>query len=258
MMGPSLQKTAALSVLLHVTFIVLIAVVSRKASNFVMPSPYVVRLVSPSEAPALRAAKPPAPRPEPLVEKTPGEPKGVTLEEPPAAKAEKKAPPRPPAKEERPDEGVREYKEEKLAAIREKVEQERYLSDRMSAIRAKRKLERIAKIRQESVSVGALTPAPSPPGRPGADSSILNDYYLRVQDQIWQNWVFPDTGVGDIEAVIAITVMKDGSVRVNGFERSSGNPVFDRSAMRAVEKASPLEPPPFKMDIGVRFHPYAE
>jgi TonB family protein len=55
--------------------------------------------------------------------------------------------------------------------------------------------------------------------------------------------------------VVSITVMRDGRAKVNGFERSSGTAVFDQSALKAIEKASPFDPPPFELEIGVRFRP---
>jgi len=38
-------------------------------------------------------------------------------------------------------------------------------------------------------------------------------------------------------------------------EKPSGNVLFDRSALRAIAKASPVTPPPYEMEIGVRFYP---
>lgn len=256
MSGPTLQKTAALSLVLHVTFIVLVLVAARRTSNFVMPSPYVVRLVSP-QADTRGGAKAPAPRAEPLAQKAapakappPEAKKGVTVESP--AKA------RPADKATKSAEDMQNYMKKRLSAIREKVETEKYLSDTMSAIKAKQTLRRVAELRQRAVSIQPAEAQAGAGGGPQVDSSILNDYYMRVQDRIWQNWVFPDAGSDEIMAVVSITVMRDGRVKVNGFEKSSGNPLFDRSALRAIEKASPLEPPPFEMEIGVRFTPYAE
>jgi len=38
-------------------------------------------------------------------------------------------------------------------------------------------------------------------------------------------------------------------------EKSSGDLFFDRSALKAVTKASPVSPPPYEMEIGIRFFP---
>ena len=49
MRGPSLQKTAAVSLLLHLTFLVLSVVLINYSKNVFIPSPYTVSLVSPSK-----------------------------------------------------------------------------------------------------------------------------------------------------------------------------------------------------------------
>ena len=49
MRGPSLQKTAAVSVLLHLTILVLSVVLINYSKNVVIPSPYTVSLVSSSK-----------------------------------------------------------------------------------------------------------------------------------------------------------------------------------------------------------------
>ena len=54
---------------------------------------------------------------------------------------------------------------------------------------------------------------------------------------------------------MSVKILRDGTAIVQKVERSSGNALFDRSARRAVERASPLSPPPYEMEIGVRFYP---
>jgi colicin import membrane protein len=45
-------------------------------------------------------------------------------------------------------------------------------------------------------------------------------------------------------AKVRFTIAPDGEVSGIRLEQSSGNPTFDSSAMRAVERANPLPPPP--------------
>ena len=59
----------------------------------------------------------------------------------------------------------------------------------------------------------------------------------------------------NLEAIISIRVFMDGTVVVQRIEKSSGNAFFDKSAMKAIAKASPLSPSPHEMEIGVRFFP---
>jgi TonB family protein len=54
--------------------------------------------------------------------------------------------------------------------------------------------------------------------------------------------------------VISIKIDSQGKVVSQEIEKSSGNILFDRSAEKAISKASPLPPPPVEMEIGVRFY----
>jgi TonB family protein len=63
-----------------------------------------------------------------------------------------------------------------------------------------------------------------------------------------------------LETIIAIRIAKDGQIEEMQFEKRSGNPYLDESALRAIKKANPLPPLPpgiegDKFDVGVRFTP---
>ena len=47
MRGPSLQKTALLSFGLHLIVFIVAVLIFKQSSHFIMPSPYMVNLVSP-------------------------------------------------------------------------------------------------------------------------------------------------------------------------------------------------------------------
>ncbi len=81
------------------------------------------------------------------------------------------------------------------------------------------------------------------------------DYCKKVRKEIWQQWVYPDTGQKDLETIISIRIMKDGTISMQKIEKSSGNPLFDKSSIRALTKANPLSPPPYEMEISIRFSP---
>ena len=84
-----------------------------------------------------------------------------------------------------------------------------------------------------------------------------DDYYSRVVDEIRQQWVWAsrDSGRRNIEAVVSIRILKDGTFTIQKWEKKSGDALFDKSALRALAKANPLSPPPYEMEIGVRFYP---
>lgn len=88
-------------------------------------------------------------------------------------------------------------------------------------------------------------------------TKILELYYAKVREKILRAWVYPDVGETKLLAVISITVMEDGRIVTNRIERTSGNSVFDRSALKAIGKASPVEAPPYgaSLEIGVKFSP---
>lgn len=222
MKSPSLQKTAALSAVLHVTFFLLAFLVLRKTNNIVMSSPYVVSLVSPGRS-AEKTDVPPS--------------ASITSHEAVSPSAAQK----------------------KEAAVDEK-KTDRMINESISEIKAKKKIERLARLRA-LVSVqgkGGQKKTPSPAkgaavgaGQGGGEAS----YADRVAGEIHEEWHWPDYMKKNLEAVISITIQRDGTISQVQFEKKSGDRFFDRAALQAIAKASPVTPPPYEMEIGVRFYP---
>lgn len=214
MSAVSLQRSAVLSFLAHITLFGITLLVLRQANHFVMPSPYVVSLVGPE-----------------AVTRTPGAPEPERREV--VSGGEDASP--------------------KLGKI-----EEQYLSDRIAMLEAKKKIERIVKLRGIISLKGfrgeikaAGTDVTAGPNK----GSLTDDYSRLVAEEIRRHWIFPDTGDKSIEAIVSIRIKKNGAVQIIGMEKSSGNPLFDRSALRAITKASPVTSPPYEMEIGVRFFP---
>lgn len=222
---PSLQRTALLSAALHLSALVLMILVVRQPNRIFIPSPYTVDLVS-----------------APMTRSTGTSSRSVTT----SAPVESSSPAVP----------------EKSRATAEKttVTEETRISDRIAELKAKKKIEKIVRLRS-LVSVkgeGKSSPSGNPAQQNSSGSSqgsLFDAYYARLTNEIRSQWVFPDMGKSDLEAVIAVTIARDGTISVQGIEKSSGNQLFDRSAMRALAKASPVSPPPFEMEIGIRFYP---
>jgi TonB family protein len=83
-----------------------------------------------------------------------------------------------------------------------------------------------------------------------------DDYYSKIMAEIHDQWrCSPDVCKKNLEAIMSIKILKDGTVIVQEPEKPSGNALFDKAARRALAKASPLSPPPYEMEIGVRFYP---
>ncbi len=222
MREPSLQKTTALSLALHISALLIALLLLRQSSQFVMPSPYVVSLVSPE---ALKGK---------VTESREGRETSKTLRD---TSVVKDIP-----KQEMKKKGK---KEEEIA------------EERIAAIAAKKKVERLVRLRSvislaasgnNSKDSSETTPAHEGKG------SLFDEYYAKIRKEIWQQWVFPDTGK-DLETIISIRILKDGTISIQKMEKSSGNPFFDRSALNALTKANPLSPPPYEMEIGVKFYP---
>jgi len=101
----------------------------------------------------------------------------------------------------------------------------------------------------------------------GASSGIMSIKFKLYYNLLWQRirsvWVLPEEALGgkkDWETIVAIRIAKDGQIEDMQFEKKSGNPYLDESALRAIKKANPLPPLPpgiaeDKFDLGVRFKP---
>jgi colicin import membrane protein len=240
MRGPSLQKTALLSFALHLTVFAIAFIILRQASRIVLPPPYTVNLVSPdvltgSDRGTVTAG--------PVSKET-------TESREPAAPAEMpKKNKKEAAKEKemiekriadlRQSERIR----KKIEAIQEKNNEIRKLAGLRKVISLKARGDKLNTVARKAVSASA------------SRGSASDDYYAKITREIWQRWVYPDVGRKDIEAIISIRILKDGTAIVEKVEKSSGNALFDRSAVRAIAKANPLFPPPYEMEIGVRFYP---
>lgn len=146
----------------------------------------------------------------------------------------------------------------------EKIKQESIVKERIEALQAKKKIEKIVALRKvidiggQNITKGSGTQkSPDKTATSGTTNTPTSgsDYYSMVVKKIRQEWVFPESLDRNLEAIISIRIAKDGSIRIDKIEKSSGNQLFDRYALRAINKASPLPPPPQEMEIGVRFYP---
>jgi TolA protein len=224
MRGPSLQKTALLSLALHLTAFLIVFLVLRQSNRVVMSSPYTVSLVSPNALTGIDKGK------------------------------------------DKEEDIVRETKEPSApSAVPKKVKKEagkekKMIEDKISALAAKKKkIDTLSKL-HEIISLkagGGKSSADSKKTAPIAGKAHApEDYSSRIMDGIQPYWNLPP-GImkKGLEAIVSIKILKDGTVIVLGIEKKSGNTLFDRSALQALAKASPLPRPPDEMEIGVKFHP---
>lgn len=227
---PSLQKTAALSAALHVTFFLISAFILKQSSHVVLPSPYTVNLVGQDIGPHES-------------EKSTGPSDQDSLK--PAA-AEKEIP-----------------KSEKISK-----KDEKRVDEMISAIAAKKKIKTIGELRKE-ISIGKAERSGRKPIKqgkgvnrvaasspsPGITGGMA--YEDKIRDEIHRQWFWPDTSRKDLETIITVRIRKDGTIPLQNIvvEKKSGSRLFDNYAVQAIAKASPVSPPPHEMEIGIRFYP---
>ncbi|MBI5639131.1 MAG: TonB C-terminal domain-containing protein [Nitrospirae bacterium] len=225
MKGPSLQKTAALSAVLHATILLLSTMIIRQTSQFYMPSPYIVSLIG-SEGP--QGADTQGKTDAGLETKTVAIDRDVV-------------------------------KDSKDAKVDRKL-----IEDRIAEIASKKKIERIVhlrsvvSIRGKDNQSAAKTPAQTR-GSSGGTGGISEGSYLdKITGEIHRHWFFPDTADKNLLTIVSIRILRDGTISVqqpDPFEKRSGNRLFDNSALQAVTKASPVSRPPYEMELGIRFTP---
>lgn len=87
-----------------------------------------------------------------------------------------------------------------------------------------------------------------------AVSAEAGSYHALIIEKIQSQWIHSNFASRDLEAIISFKMDKDGKVLSHNVERSSGNYLFDLSAVKAILKASPLPPHPVEREIEVRFH----
>ncbi|MFH2011178.1 MAG: energy transducer TonB [Pseudomonadota bacterium] len=128
--------------------------------------------------------------------------------------------------------------------------------------------EAINRIKKESSEQGNSTAKTyAPHGEGGVIVSGIADlrykiYYTIIWGRIKEGWILPESLIKnkkDLEAIVSFKILRNGEIMDISFEKSSGNSYFDKSALRAVEKANPLPSLPADhkevyLEIGVRFH----
>jgi len=270
---PGMGGMVFVSLLLHLAAISAIFILPNLSSSRTYYSPvYSVRLVN------VLPSLPPAGKEDSKTETLPAS------SPPPAAKAKEKEKPVSIATKTKEDpekkiaeaiDRIRQHKEEKrvdtaIDRIRQQQE-EKSVDSAIDRIRGAKEaaqvnsaIERIRK-RVTIGSAGAVETGE--PGTGGASSGFMSIKHKMYYNLIWQRirnaWVLPEEvlrGKKDLETIIAIRIGRDGQIIDIQFEKKSGNPYLDESALRAIKKANPLPPLPpgfeeDKFDVGVRFTP---
>ncbi|HCC69081.1 MAG TPA: hypothetical protein DEP99_04250 [Nitrospiraceae bacterium] len=262
MREPSLSRITVTSAVLHLILatLVLIPFVSKRDS---FHRPYFVTLTGPFEKQVYEAAvetKIPA-KTVVSPEEAPKDIKDIkketarvpTVVPPKEAPKETKIPAKTVVSPEEAPKDIKDIKKE-TAKVSKEIE-------RLQAIKTLRKFktlrEKTKDVQVLSASAGHLnekatqeakgSPAPT-------DTKSEENYFSLIAEKIQQQWAYPEFGKSNLEAIVAIKIGVDGKIISRKIEKSSGDPLFDRSVMNAVSKSSPLPSPPREIEVGVRFH----
>jgi len=253
---PTMQRAAAYSFVAHIVFLTFVVLLSSRAPKS-KATFYTVKLVeqspkktvsktAPTSHTAKAAPKPEQPQNRQKVVPKPPQPehrqKVVPKKEP--TPAPKPAPAAP---------SIEEMKAQRLKALQQKVRQEE--QEAAQKERDRQKQESLERIRKEAAARSA---AEQDATNQAEYNKELGEYQTTVTYAIYEQWVYPDiVDVKQLHAEISITVQADGSIKINRFERPSGNRPFDRSCLKAIADAGTVPPPPFGKPIEfiVRFIP---
>ncbi|MEK6581991.1 MAG: energy transducer TonB [Nitrospirota bacterium] len=225
MKEPSLQITAILSLVIHISFFFMALMLMKQSRHFIMSSPYIVSLVSTEVADT----------------GAPGKGAATVSEE---ESAPLMSLPSKTSKKLRPADDTKQYAENRIAAMEATRKAKNIL-----------KLRNIISIKSSGDSEGDITGI-SGAEENGEEGGMLVSYEKKIGREIWQHYtVMPEIKGKNLETIISVTVMQDGTIRINKVEKSSGNIIFDRSVLKAISKASPVSRPPYEVEIGLRFTP---
>jgi TonB family protein len=220
-----------ISFVVHVMVIGISSFAFKKRHPFYVPTSYKVKIIT-SKVKRKPAAKPPAKKP--AVRK-----KTV----PPKKAVSKKVDPM--------------LTKEQIKMIDEKVEhlksrkRDEEIDELESIIDTSVKEMTEEEVEQERAVEGAVEVE----GKGIQAEGIMAKYMSVIAQQIRREWVYPDFMDHNLVTVVAVKIDRVGTIRVLGIEESSGNALFDKSVIRAINKASPVARPPYEMEVGLRFRP---
>lgn len=231
MREPRLYLSFSYSFLLHLILVVCGLLIIHNTSNIKSQKTYVVSLIS---VPSLSSGV--------------SEPATTSVESPRQSE-------QPPIQH--PQKSIKEKQDPKK--VEKPAKRDTSVEDRIGELKAKKRLEGLAALRK-NIDVSDSERSKNTKGKGSSVSQAgyqgRDDYLSLVRTMIMQNWIYPDKTDKDLETIIAIRIQKDGRVSIIGIEKSSGNRLFDRSALSAINSLSLLPKPPDGIEeVGIRFKP---
>ena len=149
-------------------------------------------------------------------------------------------------------------KEEELLAKKAQLARE--------ALDAERKLlqaQKTTAIKPATPRAGSKSGNTSAASAAGGSSNLIESQYLAsILNRLHQYWALPEYLQTDptLEAVVVVTINKDGKIANKFFESKADNRVFNQFVTKTIEDAAPLPPiPPAlkrqRFEVGLRFRP---
>ena len=137
----------------------------------------------------------------------------------------------------KPEVSPSELIEKAISKIERKVKSEEHLDQALSKIEQKKA--------EKASDAGAVREGVEKGGG-GGRGKVPPLWVMEVWSLIKSNWAYPASmeSKKDLEAIVVIMVKSDGSIVKTRLEKRSGSPIFDDSAIKAVERSNPLPPFP--------------
>lgn len=129
-----------------------------------------------------------------------------------------------------------------------------------AARRAREELASVLKARQVSGPTRPTTARSS--GGKQVQSIVMQNYYSALIQRLQSFWLLPEMKRWDnsLEAVVVITIDRNGRVLNTGFERKSQDPFYDQFVIKSINRAVPLPRFPklikeSKLEVGLTYKP---
>jgi len=74
--------------------------------------------------------------------------------------------------------------------------------------------------------------------------TTIDKYMNLIEAKVYRNWIKPPSITSGLESELRVKLIPTGDVIDIQLSKSSGDPIYDKSAIAAVKKASPLPLPP--------------
>lgn len=146
---------------------------------------------------------------------------------------------------------------EAISDVQKKVEEKESASLNEALNRLKKQVEETEKATPQpypsagtqgsTASTGAAGTGGGGTGGGPRTLEVIKIYQAEIQYQIQKNWAFSQQLAGnslELEAVLAIKIMRNGKIEDIWFDKRSGNDYLDDSAYKALVKSNPLPPLP--------------